>query len=578
MHAAQGLLMPFLYPCLHTASESTPRAFRQLWRNSKGKTRYAKSRSITTVTPYKEDADGLPSIVHDLDIDRLNPPPDSYNLTPFTDRCNIQLHAGAGGHGCISFLREKYVEAGPANGGDGGTGGNIWIQAVRGETSLHKLARRGILKAGRGKNGQGKGRGGERGEDILITVPVGTIIREIWRYDPIEQEELKEKRARGFGRDAKYDDDEGEAAAKDQNRGYRRDKWLLYPGAIPSSFTSADFPVVPRARKSHLAMSQVQAPITLDLDKPMEAPMLLAAGAMGGLGNPYFVTKSSPRPKFATKGDDAVRIEVQLELKLLADVGLVGLPNAGKSTLIRALTNSKARIGNWAFTTLQPNIGTVVLDNFKGRPRLDTSGRRKDPITNFTIADIPGLVEDAHLDKGLGLGFLRHIERAGILAFVVDLSAGDAIKALQGLWKEVGQYELLRDRELNAETERRVEEERKLVKYSPLKADVPPDQAQLEGGSGLLDPTVGRILPPLQLPPISSKPWLVIATKADKEQTQDNFLSLKEYLRQVEEGAVAHPGGRGNAWKKQLHAVPVSAINAAGVDGIPAVVVDLLDS
>lgn len=488
------------------------------------------------------------------------------------------MHAGAGGHGCISFLREKYVENGPANGGDGGTGGNIWIQAVQGETSLHKLARRGILKAGRGKNGQGKSQGGERGEDILITVPVGTIVRELWRYDPLEAEELEQKRLKGYGSDAEYDDEEG---AVDNTRKWRRDKWLLFPGALPSSFTSADFPPLPRPRRSHLAMSQPPAPLRLDLDRAMESPMLLAAGAMGGLGNPHFVTKSIPRPKFGTKGDGGLRIEVQLELKLLADVGLVGLPNAGKSTLLRALSNSRARVGNWAFTTLQPNIGTVVLDDYKGRPKLDMSGRRKEPRTNFTIADIPGLIEDAHLDKGLGLGFLRHIERAGILAFVVDLSAGDAVTALQGLWREVGQYELLRDRELNADTERRIDEDQKLVKFKPLAAAsvaAPPLQQETdEDGRVLLGPSEGRVLPELSMPPISSKPWLVIATKADLDGTRDNYAALRDYLAKVEAGAVDHPSGKKNAWCRKLHAIPISAIKAQGVERIPSVIVDLLD-
>src|SRR6202012_2751865 len=110
---------------------------------------------------------------------------------------------------------------------------------------------------------------------------------------------------------------------------------------------------------------------------------------------------------------------------------------------------------SWAFTTLQPNIGTVVLDDFKGRSHLQELGRRSGR-TRFTIADVPGLIEDAHLDKGLGLGFLRHIERAAVLAFVIDLSAGDAVAALKLLWKEVAEYEALRHTELNSETERRM--------------------------------------------------------------------------------------------------------------------------
>ncbi|THZ83643.1 GTP-binding protein Obg/CgtA [Aureobasidium pullulans] len=574
-----GMFLPFLYPCLYTSRSNAPRVLRtslQLGR-PKRKLQCLAKRHIATVSSTQEGhEDESFDETPESELDRLDPPPDSYSITPFTDRCSIVLNAGAGGHGCISFLREKYIENGPPNGGDGGTGGNIYIQAVQGETSLHKLARRGILKAGRGKNGQGKGQGGTRGEDILITVPVGTIVREVWRHDPIAEEELADKRAKAMGADANWDNEQ--PGVVDNTRKWRRDKWLLFPGAMPQSFTSADFPPLPRPRRSQIAMAQPPAPIRLDLDAPMEAPQLLAAGAMGGLGNPHFVTKSITRPKYGTKGDEGMKVEIQLELKLLADVGLVGLPNAGKSTLLRAITNSRARIGNWAFTTLQPNIGTVVLDNHKGRPLVALSDRRKGPPrTNFTIADIPGLIEDAHLDRGLGLGFLRHIERAGILAFVIDLSAGDAITALKGLWKEVGQYELLRDQEVNAESERRIEEEKELVRYSPL---VKPQAANIfeDGETVLFNPDGSRILPELKLPPISSKPWLVIATKADLPETRENFKALQEYLKKVGEGEEIHPSGKKNAWRKKLHAIPISAIKAQGVERITPIVVDLLEN
>lgn len=569
-------LTPFLYPFLDEnflcASRTAARFRTPLVRHS----------NITTATyslgelppPSLEDAP-------ELKQSRLNPPPDSYSSTPFTDRCTLTLHAGGGGHGCVSFLREKYVEAGPANGGDGGSGGSIYIQAVRGETSLHKLARRGTVKAGRGKNGQGKGQGGERGEDILITVPVGTILREVWRHDPVAEEEERLLREKGENPDA-----EGY-----QRGGGSREKWLLYPGSLPSTLATTEFPTVP-IRRSSLATMQPQAPIRLDLDKPMERPMLLAAGATGGLGNPHFVNRSTPRPKFATKGEGGMRINVQLELKLLADVGLVGLPNAGKSTLLRSLSNSRARIGNWAFTTLQPNIGTVVLDNYKGRPLIKRNKRTGEQRTSFTIADIPGLIEDAHLDKGLGLGFLRHIERAAILAFVVDLSAGDAVAALKGLWAEVGEYEDLKGEELNSETERRLAAGKEVIGWSPFGSESPMhedgeenEEAEVveEGELAEADETIvlkpprSQELPPLTMAPISSKPWFVVATKADLPETQANFLALQAHLDAVSTGTDKHPSGRKNAWRKRLHAIPVSAINAEGVGRIPEVVMDLLD-
>jgi len=301
----------------------------------------------------------------------------------------------------------------------------------------------------------------------------------------------------------------------------------------------------------------------------MEKPMLMAAGAMGGLGNPHFATRSIPRPKFATKGEDGIRLNLELELKLLADVGLVGLPNAGKSTLLRSLSNSRARIGDWAFTTLQPNIGTVVLDDHKGRPLVDGGATKR---TNFTIADIPGLIEDAHLDKGLGLDFLLHIERARVLAFVIDLSAGDAAQQLRDLWREVGEYEVRKGEELNAETEERI------VDWKAFENTTVASFADEDGEDAtVVSPMPGRILEPLRLPPISSKPWFVVATKAELPETRENFQILREYIKRIESGEQEHPSRRENAWKRHLNAVPVSAVRGEGVERLPSLVVTLLD-
>jgi len=298
--------------------------------------------------------------------------------------------------------------------------------------------------------------------------------------------------------------------------------------------------------------------------------MLIAAGAMGGLGNPHFMTPFNNRPKMATRGDEGLKISLQLELKILADLGLVGLPNAGKSTLLRALSNSRARVGNWAFTTLQPNVGTVVLDNHKGRPLVRSRRPNGELRENFTIADVPGLIEDAHLDKGLGLGFLRHIERAAVLAFVIDLSAGDAVAALKLLWREVSEYETLRGKELNAETERRT------VTYRPAGVSTPPSDASDFIDSPHLDPSP-KPLPFLTTTPISSKPWFVVATKADLPDTQANFEALRVYLADVSKGAQPHPSNRKHAWRRNVQAVPISAIQGEGVQVIPQLVMDLLE-
>lgn len=544
-----GTLTPFLYPAVPQAQLASL-ARRWLLHTS----RPLQRRCNSTAT---EQAD-TPS--HGRSS-RLDPTPDDYSLTPFTDRCILTVEAGGGGHGCVSFLREKYIEEGPANGGDGGSGGSVYIQAVRGETSLHKLARRRLIKAGRGRNGQGKVKGGERGTDILITVPVGTIVRELQRHDPVAVMEEEHWR---MEQGAEEDDPElGES-------GYRRDRWLVYPGTAASELNRIKFPKLPPPRRSHLAALEPEAPLWLDLDKHMETPMLIAAGAMGGLGNPHFMTPFNSRPKMATRGDEGLKLSLQLELKILADLGLVGLPNAGKSTLLRALSNSRARVGNWAFTTLQPNVGTVVLDNHKGRPLVKSRRPDGQVREHFTIADVPGLIEDAHLDKGLGLGFLRHIERAAVLAFVVDLSAGDAVQALKLLWREVSEYEILRGKELNAETERR------MVTYMPAGTSPPPSDASDFLDSPQLDPSP-KPLPFITTTPISSKPWFVVATKADLPDTQANFESLHSYLHGVTQGTLPHPSNRQHAWKRNIQAVPISAIKGEGVQIIPQLVMDLLD-
>jgi GTPase SAR1 family protein len=320
-----------------------------------------------------------------------------------------------------------------------------------------------------------------------------------------------------------------------------------------------------------------QQPIYLDLSQPMAEPLLLAAGAVGGLGNPHFLGKDNPKPKFATVGTKGTWIELELELKLLADVGLVGLPNAGKSTLLRSITNSRTRVGNWPFTTLSPKIGTVILDNNVGRPVIAPAPgcpRR----TRFSIADIPGLVEGAHQDKGLGLGFLRHVDRAGILAFVIDLSAGDAVQALKTLWCELDEYQINRERELNLDTEMRL---------GPWRPDsVDPDEplvtiantADLDEAAEPLSVHRNSSLPVrAPLDHIYTKPWFVVGTKADLPGTQENFMALRAYLAEVQKGTAEHPCRRQNGWRERLFSFPVSAINAEGVDVIPKKVVELLD-
>ncbi|CAI7627131.1 unnamed protein product [Penicillium palitans] len=517
------------------------------------------------------------------DLSHLDPSPEDYSRFIFQDKCRVKIHAGSGGHGCVAYLREKYVEEGPPNGGDGGSGGGIYIQTVEGLTSLHKLARRGIIRASRGRNGQGKSKGGKRGDDVLLQVPVGTVVREVSRYDPVEVEWARIKAAeeasylakeeKEVWRDPDDPEVEGEEGFEETEEAefnpIQHDRWVLHPAAKPSDFLMVQFPKS-YPRRQNIAAMEPKSPIWLDLSKPMDKPMLLAAGGIGGLGNPHFSTRVMGRPKFASRGEGGMMLELDFELKLLADVGLVGKPNAGKSTLLRSLTNSRTRIGNWEFTTLSPSIGTVITDDMKGRPLVESKVRR----THFTIADIPGLVEGAHLDRGLGLGFLRHIDRAGILAFVVDLSLADPVQELQKLWHELGEYERMRDADPDST------EEDDIIEWNPFTENADGGhrrQALDREPAPILNTNPNGSLPPLAMTPLHLKPWFVVATKADLENTQDQFRALQEYLSGVQNGSIEHPSGHERAWKEKVCVVPVSAKRGEGVSRIPKLVMDLLE-
>ncbi|KAJ5131370.1 uncharacterized protein N7515_007409 [Penicillium bovifimosum] len=506
------------------------------------------------------------------DLSHLDPPPEEYSRFIFQDKCRVKMHAGAGGHGCVSYLREKYVEEGPPNGGDGGSGGGIYIQTVEGLNSLHKLARRGIIRASRGRNGQGKSKGGKRGDDVLIQVPVGTVVRGMGSHQGGGRGGLyRQEREEGFGNPDELDPEgegegegfEGFEEVEDEFNPIQHDRWVLHPSSKPSDFLMVQFPKA-YPRRQNIAAMEPKAPIWLDLSKPMDKPMLLAAGGAGGLGNPHFSTRNMGRPKFASKGEGGMMLELDFELKLLADVGLVGKPNAGKSTLLRSLTNSRTRIGNWEFTTLSPSIGTVITDDMKGRPLVESKARR----THFTIADIPGLVEGAHLDRGLGLGFLRHIDRAGILAFVVDISHDDPVQELQKLWLELGEYERMRD------SPDPVEEE--IVDWNPFD-ETSKGMRQEDRFAPITNTNPDGSLPPLAMTPLHLKPWFVVASKADLENTQEKFRALQDYLTGVQNGSIEHPSGHAKGWKEKVCVVPVSAKRGEGVSRIPKLVMELLE-
>jgi GTPase len=264
----------------------------------------------------------------------------------FIDYAEIEVNAGNGGNGAVTFRREKYVPKGGPSGGNGGRGGNIVIKAHHNLSTLLDFRYRRIYKADKGEHGGNSLKDGKNGEDVVIRVPVGTIIKDAVSGDVI------------------YD---------------------------------------------------------LDADG---AEIIIARGGKGGKGNSNFATPTNQAPRFAEPGREGESKKIILELKLIADVGLVGFPNAGKSTLISRISAARPKIADYPFTTLEPNLGIVRYKDFQ----------------SFTVADIPGIIEGASEGKGLGHQFLRHIERTRILLFLIDITSEDYQKEYKILLNELQSY------------------------------------------------------------------------------------------------------------------------------------------
>ena len=251
----------------------------------------------------------------------------------FIDEAKIRVKAGDGGNGCVAFRREKYVPRGGPSGGDGGRGGDVIMEASERHNTLVHFRFNPEYNAERGRHGEGSNRTGREGVDVVLKVPVGTIL-----YDEVTGEKIH------------------------------------------------DF-------------SQV------------DDRMIIARGGRGGRGNAQFATSTHQAPREFEVGRTGEERSLRLELKLLADVGLVGYPNVGKSTLISRISAARPKIADYPFTTLEPNLGVVVV----GQAPEEKS---------FVVADIPGLIEGAHTGSGLGIQFLRHIERTRLLVHLVDVSDG----------------------------------------------------------------------------------------------------------------------------------------------------------
>ncbi|BFZ54968.1 GTPase of the mitochondrial inner membrane that associates with the large ribosomal subunit [Savitreella phatthalungensis] len=344
-----------------------------------------------------------------------------FSGTSFRDHAVVVAEAGRGGDGCVSFLREKFLPKGPPNGGSGGHGGNVYVAAVAGLTSLDVGYR---ARSGVGMHGRGSNMNGRKGDDLLIKVPVGTVVQEVELSEGERRSEEpaydKPKRGLWVHYPRSEDDNHAGDRLKEAERILRRQYRALLPRGSPNPFYTPK--VKPEA-----------ALLRLDLDEvtPIDEPVLLCRGGVGGFGNSFFLTTDNRSPKFASRGLDGQRRKFVLELKTIADIGLVGAPNAGKSTLLRALSNARPKTADYAFTTLAPHLGTVsyaaVPASGAGAGQ-DTMpgvkvGRKLGEERSFTVADIPGLIEGANDDRGLGHDFLRHVERARVLCIVLDLSA-----------------------------------------------------------------------------------------------------------------------------------------------------------
>src|SRR5580700_1755409 len=267
----------------------------------------------------------------------------------FVDEAKIYVKAGNGGNGCMAFRREKYVPHGGPSGGDGGAGGSVILEATQHDNTLLRYRFNREFKADRGRHGEGSNRTGHSGGDMLLAVPLGTVV---------------------------IDEETGERLA--------------------------------------------------DLTKPGQR-LTVARGGKGGRGNQHFAKPWHRAPRESEEGQQGEEHHLRLELRLLADVGLVGFPNAGKSTLISRISAARPKIADYPFTTLEPNLGVVQLADLR----------------SFVVADIPGIIEGAHEGRGLGIQFLKHIERTKVLVHLVDMSetGRDPIHDFETLMVELASFD-----------------------------------------------------------------------------------------------------------------------------------------
>lgn len=306
----------------------------------------------------------------------------------FVDKVKISAKAGDGGNGCVSFRREKFVEYGGPDGGDGGKGGDVVLVADSNVSDLSDLFYSPRLVAKHGEHGRGKNCYGRHAKDVLIRVPIGT---QVYRVGEIKRE-AKATRYRPAAALEEFDTTTPVGMAY---RARRRDG-------------GARFHATEDGTEAATSDRQFIADLTEDGQR-----FILAQGGHGGRGNTSFKSSVVQVPRQFEYGEPGEELSVELELKTIADVGLVGYPNAGKSTLISKITHARPKIAPYPFTTLTPNVGILAF---------------ADDYRRVRVADIPGLIEGAHTGKGLGHEFLRHIERCRLLILLLDMAGVDGRK------------------------------------------------------------------------------------------------------------------------------------------------------
>jgi len=305
----------------------------------------------------------------------------------FVDEIRIYARAGHGGKGCVAFRREKYRPKGGPDGGNGGRGGNVILQADHDLNNLIAQYYEPRLIAKNGGNGMGKGMDGHAGKDLIVKVPCGTLV---WRLPTFTRTE---------------DEDENEDQDKKSvlKTGTGKRPLIRHSGSAIAE--EIDLSKEDSPGSTH---ATAKGELVVDLTEHGQQ-FVLCQGGRGGLGNRNFATARRQAPRFAQPGEPGEEGDFLLELRIIADVGLVGYPNAGKSTLLKAISHARPKIAPYPFTTLHPQIGIVEYKDFH----------------RLTVCDVPGLIEGAHRNVGLGHAFLRHIERCKILVLLLDMAGAD---------------------------------------------------------------------------------------------------------------------------------------------------------